>query len=154
MFGETKIRQSALDGLGGWHCQPSVCIRLLVVSNLFGIRDQFCRRQFFHGLGGERGMIWGTNALVQKHYIYCTLYFYYCYVSVQFSHSVMSSCLWLQGEQHARPPCPSLIPELTQTHVHWVGDAIQPSHPLSSPSPPAFTLSQHQGLFQWISSSH
>ena len=46
------------------------------------------------------------------------------------------------------------IPEFTQTHVHWVGDAIQPSHPLSSPSPPAFNLSQHQGLFQWVSSSH
>ena len=46
------------------------------------------------------------------------------------------------------------LPELTQTHVHWVGDAIQPSHPLSSPSPPAFNLSQHQGLFQRVSSSH
>ena len=41
----------------------------------------------------------------------------------------------------------------TQTHVHWVGDAIQLSHPLSSPSPPAFNLSQHQGLFQWVNSS-
>ena len=46
------------------------------------------------------------------------------------------------------------LPELTQTHVHWVGDSIQPSHPLSSPSPLTFNLSQHQGLFQWISSSH
>ena len=45
------------------------------------------------------------------------------------------------------------LPELTETHVHWVGDAIQPSHPLSSPSP-ALNLSQHQGLSQWISSSH
>ena len=44
--------------------------------------------------------------------------------------------------------------ELPQTHVHWVSDAIQPSHPLSSPSPLAFNLSQHQGLFQWVSSSH
>ena len=44
--------------------------------------------------------------------------------------------------------------ELAQTHVHWVGDAIQPSHPLSSPSPPAFNLSQHHSLFQWVSSSH
>ena len=41
--------------------------------------------------------------------------------------------------------------ELTQTHVHWVSDAIQPSHPLLSPSPPTFNLSQHQGLFQWVS---
>ena len=43
--------------------------------------------------------------------------------------------------------------EFAQTHVHWVGDAIQPSHPLSSPSP-AFNLTQHQGLFQWVGSSH
>ena len=46
------------------------------------------------------------------------------------------------------------LPEFTQTHVHRVGDAIQPSHPLSSPSLPAFNLSQHQGLFRWVSSSH
>ena len=46
------------------------------------------------------------------------------------------------------------LPELVQTHVHWVDDAIQPSHPLSSPSPPAFNLSQRQGLFQWVSSWH
>ena len=44
--------------------------------------------------------------------------------------------------------------EFTQIHVHWVGDAIQPSHHLSSPSPPAFSLSQHHGLFQWVSFSH
>ena len=44
--------------------------------------------------------------------------------------------------------------EFAQTRVHWVGDAIQPSHPLLSPSPPAFNLSQHQGLFKWVSSSH
>ena len=45
------------------------------------------------------------------------------------------------------------LPEFTQTHIHWVGDAIQPSHPLSSPSP-APNPSQHQGLFQWVNSSH
>ena len=44
------------------------------------------------------------------------------------------------------------LQEFTQIHVHWVGDAIQPSHPLSSSSPPAFSLSQHQGLFQWVKS--
>ena len=44
------------------------------------------------------------------------------------------------------------LPAFTQTHVHWVGDAIQPSHPLSPPSPPALNLSPHQGLFQWVSS--
>ena len=46
------------------------------------------------------------------------------------------------------------LPEFTQTHVHRVGDAIQPSHPLLSPSPPAPNPSQHQGFFQWVSSSH
>ena len=46
------------------------------------------------------------------------------------------------------------LPEFTQTHVHWVGDAIQPSHPLLLPSPLSFNLSQHQGLFKWVSSSH
>ena len=49
---------------------------------------------------------------------------------------------------------PHHLPEFTQTHVHWVGDAIQPSHPLSSPSPPAPNPSQHQGLLQWVNSSH
>ena len=44
--------------------------------------------------------------------------------------------------------------EFIQTHVHWVSDAIQPSHPLSSISPPAFSLAQHQGLFKWVSSLH
>ena len=46
------------------------------------------------------------------------------------------------------------LPEFTQTHVHWLGDATQPSHPLSSPSTPTFNLSQHQGLFKWVSSLH
>ena len=73
--------------------------------------------------------------------------------SVQFSHSVVSNSLRPHEPQHARPPYHQL-PESTQTHVHWVGDAIQPSHPLSSPSPPTLNLSQHQGLFQWVSSLH
>ena len=51
-------------------------------------------------------------------------------------------------------PVPHQLPEPIQTQVHRVGDAIQPSHPLSSPTPPAFNLSQHQGLYQSVSSSH
>ena len=46
------------------------------------------------------------------------------------------------------------LPEFAQIHIHWVGDAIQPSHPLPSPSPPAFNLSRHQSLFQWVGYSH
>ena len=76
--------------------------------------------------------------------------------SVQFS-SVAQSCLTLcDPVNNSTPGLPvhHQLLEFTQTHVYWVGDAIQPSHPLSSPSPPAPNLSQHQGLFQWANSSH
>ena len=75
-----------------------------------------------------------------------------CNVISQFS-SVAQS-LWPHGLQHTRPPCPSPTPEVYSNSIHWVGDAIQPSHLLLSPSPPAFNLSQHHGLFKWVSSSH
>ena len=73
--------------------------------------------------------------------------------SVQFSHSVVSDSLQPHGLQYARLPCLSPTPGVC-TNIHQIGDAIQPSQPLLSPSPPAFNLSQHQGLFQWVSSSH
>ena len=72
--------------------------------------------------------------------------------SVQFS-SVAQSCPTLCNTMDcssAGLPIHYQLPEFTQTHVHWVSDAIQPSHPLSSPSPPTFKLSQHQGLFKWV----
>ena len=74
--------------------------------------------------------------------------------SVQFRCSVVSDSL----QPHGLKVVPGLpvhhqLPVFTQTYVHWVGDAIQPSHPLSSPSPPAFNLCQHQCFFQWVSSS-
>ena len=69
---------------------------------------------------------------------------------LQFS-SVAQSCPTLCDPMNRSTPG---LPEFTQTHVHWVGDAIQPSHPLSSPSPPAPNPSQHQSLFQWVNSSH
>ena len=71
-----------------------------------------------------------------------------------FSLPVVSDSLQPHGLQHFRLPCPYHLLELVQTHVHWVRDAIQPSHPLLSPSSLAFYLFQHQGLFQWVSSSH
>ena len=70
--------------------------------------------------------------------------------SAQFS-SVTQSCLTLCDPMDCSMPGLPVhhqLPEFTQTHVHQVGDAIQPSHPLSSPSPPALNLSQHQGLFK------
>ena len=74
--------------------------------------------------------------------------------SVQFS-SVIQSCPTLWDPMDCSTPGFPVyhqLPEFTQTHVHWVSDVIQPSHPLLSPSPPALNLSQHQGLFQWVSS--
>ena len=71
--------------------------------------------------------------------------------------SVAQSCLTLCDPMDCSMPGLPVhhqLPEFTQTHVHWVSDGIQPSHPLLSPSPPALTLSQHQGLFKWVSSSH
>ena len=94
------------------------------------------------------------------HFLFCftdlfNVYSYANYYS-KFS-SVTQLCLTLHDPLDCSTPsfpvhCQLL--ELAQTHVHPVSDAIQPSHPLSSPYPPAFSLSQHQGLFQWLGSSH
>ena len=76
--------------------------------------------------------------------------------SVQFS-PVTQSCLTLWDPMDCCTlglPVHHQLLEFTQTHVHWVGDAIQPSHLLSSPSPPTLHLSQHQGLSKWVNSSH
>ena len=78
------------------------------------------------------------------------------HLSVQFS-SVAQSCPTLCNPMNRSTPglpVSHQLPEFTQTQVHWVSDAIQPSHPLSSPSPPAPNPSQHQSLFQWVNSSH
>ena len=75
--------------------------------------------------------------------------------AVQFS-SVTQSCPTLRDPMNCSTPGLPIhhhLSEFTQTHVHWVGDAIQPSHPLSSPSPPAPNTSQHQTLFQWVNSA-
>ena len=74
------------------------------------------------------------------------IFMYLSYSSVQFSCSVMSDSLWPHGLQHARLPCPSPTPRTCSNSC--------PSHPLLSSSPPAFNLPQHQGLFQWVGSSH
>ena len=74
-------------------------------------------------------------------------------LSVQFSCSVMSDSLQPHGLQYAGPPCPSPTPGVYPNSC-WVGNAIQPSHPLLAPSPHAFNLSQHQDLCKWVSSSH
>ena len=96
--------------------------------------------------------------------LYCTRFFLWMRIfislelitksSVQFS-SVAQSCPTLCDPMDCSTPGLPVyhqLPDFTQTHVHWVSDAIQLSHPLSSPSPPTFNLSQHQGLFKWVTS--
>ena len=77
-------------------------------------------------------------------------------IIIQFSSVTQSYQTLCDPMNHSTPGLPvhHQLPESTQTHVHWVGDAIQPSHLLLSPSPPALNLSQHQGLFKWVSPSH
>ena len=78
------------------------------------------------------------------------------FISVHFSSAAQSCPTLCDPMDCSTPGLPvhHQLLELTQTHVHWVGDAIQPSHPLSWPSAPTFNHSQHQGLFRWVSSSH
>ena len=80
--------------------------------------------------------------------------FYHC--SVRFSSVSQSRLTLCDPMNHSTPGLPvhHQLPEFTQTHIHWVSDAIQPSHPLSSPSPPVSNPSQHHSLFQWVNSLH
>ena len=92
--------------------------------------------------------LWLTSRIV--------FFFQLSITHIQFS-SVAQSCLNLCDPMDCSTqgfPVRHQLPELIQTYVHPVGDAIQPSHPLSSPSPPTFNPSQHQVLFKWVSSSH
>ena len=77
---------------------------------------------------------------------------------IQFSSVQSLSCVPTLCDSMNRstpvPPVHQQLPESTQTHVHRINDATQPSHPLSSPSPPTLSLSQNQGLFKWVRSSH
>ena len=125
----------------------------------------FCRRATFSVVwaGGERGQtlmgIWSQGANIEfiiiRHVCESRFSCNLCY-SWNLCNpccSVAQSCLALCKPMDCHMPGFSVLchlPELAQTHVHWVNDAIQPSRPLLSPSPPTFNLSQHQGLFQWV----
>ena len=118
-----------------------------------------CFQRIEYEMGGMRG----DNVTVEKPHKYYleqvvrinTTSDKSCW-SVQFS-SVAQSCLTLCDPMDCSTPGLLVhyqLLEFTQTHLHWVGDAIQPSHPLLYPSPSTFNLPQHQGLFRWVSSSY
>ena len=105
-------------------------------------------------LGPLKGLCTGSWSFHPPLHIYTHICTYIC--MFQFS-SVAQWYLTLWDPMNCSTPGLPVhhqLSESTQTHAHCVGDAIQPSHPLSSPSPPALNLSQHQGLFKWVSSSH
>ena len=96
---------------------------------------------------------WTHNSCIGKQIPYHWATQGHLYGTVQFS-LVPQSCPTLFDPMDCSTPGLPVhcqLPEFTQTHVHWVGDAMQPSHPLSFPSPSVFNPSQHQGLFQWVS---
>ena len=126
------------------------------------MKYSFLQSQFFYPLRQKiipcKNNLIFKSILKSKHSNTCwasmgLLLFPY-FSSVQFSRSVMSDSLRPQDCSMPGLPVHHQLPELAKTHVHQVSDAIQASHPLSFSSPPAFNLSKHQGLFQWVSSSH
>ena len=121
--------------------------------------DGDCSHEIKRRLLLERKAVTNLNSILKRrHNILLTKV---CVVKamvfpVQFG-SVAQSCPTLCDPMNCSTqglPVHHQLLESTQTNVHWVGDSIQPSHPLSSPSPPAFNISQHQGLFKSVSSSH
>ena len=120
--------------------------------------------QYLQGRLSEGSQNFGTQAKSAIHRLHLFfLFFSFFFFSFQGSlsyalqiSSVQSRPTLCNPMNHSMPGLPlyHLLPESTQTHAHWVRDAIQPSHPLSSPSPPVPTPSQHHGLFQWVNSSN
>ena len=97
-------------------------------------------------------LIWDLHIFFLSSYMYI-----YIYIYISSSNSVTQLCPPLCNPMNCSTsvlPIHHQLLDSTQTHAHWVGDAIQPSHPLLSPSPPALNLSQHEGLFRWVSSFH
>ena len=126
-----------------------------------------CSVTFYSGLSG---LLLGLILTVWGIYLFCgwdffpwcvltghwplyTYYFVYSLVQL-LSRVQLFVTPWTAARKASLSITNSQLPESTQTHVHRVSDAIQPSHPLSSPSPPTFNLSQHQALFKWVSSLH
>ena len=130
----------------------------LASSWIYTMKEELFATYFTEGTTRMIGLILCVNSWISKH---CSQYrsdfqhqgsfsvleqhLFFC--SVQFSRSVVSDSLRSMDCSIPGFPLLHCLLELAQTHAHWVGDAIQRSHPLSSPSPPVFNLFQHQGLF-------
>ena len=131
---------------------PRVCMCALVYVCVLLWESQFLGRLIRSlGVPKERGVCNSEGGEKGKGFFFSSTF-----PSLQFS-SVAKSCPTLSDPmKHSTPGLPAhhQLPEFTQTHIHRVSDAIQPFHPLSSPSPPAYNPSHHQSHFQWVTSSH
>ena len=117
---------------------------------VFYIDSYLCWARVCHQIIFQEGLM-GIKFFESLHLWKCL----FDLIPVQFSSVQSLSCVQLFATPWTAAHQASVhhqLPESTQTHIHWVGSAIQPSHPLSSASPPALNLSQHQGLFKWVSS--
>ena len=127
-----------------------------------GRRDYQEHQETFRAVGYAHYLNFGDSFMevrILKLFKLCTPTMWSLYVKYTFQFSSVESLSHVRlcdPMNHSSPGLPvhHQLPESTQTHVHQVGDAIQPSHPLPSPSPPALNPSQNQGLFQWVNSSH
>ena len=137
------------EGLGGWEIKLSSVFGCI---HPFTPLDNLNRNIWIHHLGLEKwAEVWTWVWMSLIHGWPSNL------GVTQFSSVQSLSYVWLCDPMDCSMPgfpVHHQLLEFTHTHVNRVGDAIQPSHPLSSPSPPAFNLSQHQGLFKWVNSSH
>ena len=132
-------------------CDPMDCS--LLHSSIHGIFQarvlEWVAISFFRGSSWLRDQTQVSRTVGRHFTIWATS-------SVLFSSVAQSYTILCDSMIRSTPGLPvhHQLPEFTQTHVHQVSDAIQPFHPLSSPSPPAPNPSQHQSLFQWVNSSH
>ena len=133
---ENPHEQSSLVGYSPWGCKESDTTEQLSTAHVLAIPKPLSLKSRIEQ--------------ISKHIVHNFVVIVYLLSSVQLYLTLCDpmDCSTPDFPVHHQ------LPELAQIHVHQVGDAIQPSYPLSSPSPPAFSLSQHQGLFQWVSSLH
>ena len=124
------------------------------LSLSFHIRLYILKKIFF-SLWKRQPTFW-INFLLRAWWTHPICFLFPSLLLLQFSSTVQSCPTLCDPMNSSTPGLPvhQQLPEFTQTHIHRVGDATQPSHPLLSPSPPALNPSQHQGLFQWVSSLH
>ena len=144
---EVRERQFGGRGMRTWGAQ---ILYLTLISTRELLREEAFMSRWAANLSSVAPLLLDKPIYKKTTAAACTtsLQIFLAISSVQFSHWVMSDSLQSHESQHARLPVHHQLLELDQTHVHWDGDVIPPSHPLSSSSPPAFNLSQHQGLFQ------